>query len=120
MGLPTPLAGAAAGRVGALMDGINGALVAWVRIPSIVVTLATMVAWRDALRWVTQGAWVQDLPPGFQWFGLGQTVGQVLIVGIALIVLISFSWLLHNLSVGRAIYAVGSDAEAARLAGIEP
>ena len=55
--------------VGAAMGGINGALVAWVRIPSIVVTLATMVALRDGLRWVTQGAWVQDLPPGFQWFG---------------------------------------------------
>ena len=32
------------------MGAINGALVAWVRIPSIVVTLATMVALRDALR----------------------------------------------------------------------
>ena len=40
------------------------------RIPSIVVTLATMVALRDGLRWVTQGEWVQDLPPDFQWFGL--------------------------------------------------
>src|SRR5665811_2141773 len=56
MGMPTPLAGAAACLVGALMGGINGALVAWVRIPSIVVTLATMVALRDGLRWVTQGA----------------------------------------------------------------
>ena len=35
------------------------------RIPSIVVTLATMVALRDGLRWITQGAWVQDLPAGF-------------------------------------------------------
>jgi len=58
MGLPTPLAGVAACLVGALMGGINGALVAWVRIPSIVVTLATMVALRDSLRWITQGAWV--------------------------------------------------------------
>src|SRR5205085_3623992 len=31
-----------------------------------------------------------------------------------------FNWVLRNLGVGRAIYAVGSDAEAARLAGIEP
>ena len=42
------------------------------RIPSIVVTLATMVALREALRWATEGAWVQDLPDGFQWFGLTQ------------------------------------------------
>ena len=106
--------------IGAAMGAVNGILVGRLRLPSIIVTLAMLVAWRDALRWVTQGAWVQDLPAGFQWFGLGQTGGQILIVAIALIVLISFSWALHNLSAGRAIYAVGSDAEAARLAGIEP
>jgi rhamnose transport system permease protein len=39
---------------------------------------------------------------------------------MALIVLIGASWVLRNVSAGRAVYAVGSDAEAARLAGIEP
>src|SRR6267143_369614 len=106
--------------LGGAMGSINGFLVGRLRLPSIIVTLAMLTAWRDALRWVTQGAWVQDLPPSFQWFGLGQTLGQVLIVALALIVLISFGWALHNLGAGRAIYAVGSDAEAARLAGIEP
>ena len=102
------------------MGAVNGHLVGRLRLPSIIVTLAMLVAWRDALRWVTQGAWVQDLPANFQWFGLGQALGQLVIVAIALIVLVSFSWMLHNFSAGRAIYAVGSDAEAARLAGIEP
>jgi rhamnose transport system permease protein len=50
MGMPTPLAGFAACVLGALMGALNGALVAWVRIPAIVVTLATMVALRDGLR----------------------------------------------------------------------
>ena len=58
--------------VGALLGAVNGALVAYLRIPSIVVTLATMIALRDGLRWATQGAWVQDLPAGFQWLGLTQ------------------------------------------------
>lgn len=106
--------------IGAAMGAINGLLVGWLRLPSIIVTLAMLVAWRDALRWVTQGTWVQNLPQNFQWFGLGQTFGQLLIVIIALIVLVSFSWSLRNLGAGRAIYAVGSDAEAARLAGVEP
>jgi len=106
--------------IGAAMGALNGVLVGRLRLPSIIVTLAMLVAWRDALRWVTQGAWVQDLPASFQWFGLGQTWGQVLIVAIAFIVLVGFSWVLHNLGAGRAIYAVGSDAEAARLAGIQP
>src|SRR5258705_1357175 len=106
--------------IGATMGAVNGLLVGWLRLPSIIVTLAMLVAWRDALRWVTGGRWLQNLPPNFQWFGLGQTLGQWLIVIIALAVLVGFSWVLRNLGAGRAIYAVGSDAEAARLAGIEP
>jgi rhamnose transport system permease protein len=95
-------------------------LVGRLGLPSIIVTLAMLVAWRDALRWITQGAWVQDLPANFQWFGLGQTMAQWLIVTLALAVLVSFSWVLGNMGVGRAVYAVGSDTEAARLAGIQP
>src|SRR5438045_5325051 len=106
--------------IGALMGAVNGALIGMVRLPSIIVTLAMLVAWRDALRWLTGGEWVQNLPANFQWFGLGQRLGQWLIVAISVIVLGCFSWTLRNLAGGRALYAVGSDAEAARLAGIEP
>ena len=119
-GVPIPLLLPSVLLIGGAMGAVNGFLVGRLRLPSIIVTLAMLVAWRDALRWVTQGAWVQDLPPNFQWFGLGQSLGQLSIVAIAVIVLIGFSWMLHNLSAGRAIYAVGSDSEAARLAGIEP
>ena len=120
MGLPTPLAGAAACLVGALMGGINGALVAWVRIPSIVVTLATMVALRDGLRWVTQGAWVQDLPPGFQWFGQSQAASELITAGCAAVLAVGMNWGLRNLAAGRVVYATGSSPNAARLAGINP
>src|SRR6266404_6078354 len=106
--------------IGAAMGAVNGALVGWLRLPSIIVTLAMLVAWRDALRWTTGGEWVQNLPANFQWFGLGQNLGQWLIVATSLIVLVVLSWTLRNLAGGRALYAVGSDAEAARLAGIEP
>jgi rhamnose transport system permease protein len=106
--------------LGIVMGSLNGFLVGRLRLPSIIVTLAMLTAWRDALRWITQGAWVQNLPANFQWFGLGHTMGQWLIVVVALLVLVVFSWFLRNLGAGRAIYAVGSDAEAARLAGIEP
>src|SRR6185436_19492526 len=44
MGLPAPLAGLAACALGAAFGALNGALVAYLRIPSIVVTLAAMVA----------------------------------------------------------------------------
>lgn len=119
-GIPLPLVLLCVLAIGAMMGMLNGALIGWLRLPSIIVTLAMLVAWRDALRWITAGAWIQDLPANFQWFGLGQEWGQWLIVAIAVALLVCFSWVLHNLAAGRAIYAVGSDSEAARLAGIEP
>src|SRR5216684_1083445 len=90
--------------LGVAMGSVNGFLVGRLRLPSIIVTLAMLTAWRDALRWLTQGAWVQNLPANFQWFGLGQTLGQWLIVAMALIVLGVFSWTLRNLAGGRALY----------------
>lgn len=105
--------------IGAVLGSINGWLVAGLRLPSIVVTLATMVTWREGLRWLRQGEFV-NLPESYQWFGLRQSVGQwTLIVG-ALGLLALFAFLSRHLSIGRFFYAVGSDAEAARLAGIRP
>ena len=105
--------------IGAVMGAVGGLLVARLGIPSIVATLALMVIWRDALRWGSEGAWIQGLPQNFQWFGLGQTYGEVLVVVAALIVFAAIAWSLHRLGAGRFFYAVGSDAEAARLAGID-
>lgn len=117
-GLPMWLAPAAAILIGAALGSINGGLISFVRAPSIVVTLATMIVWRESLRWATGGAWVQDLPTNFQWFGFGQQVGQIVIVVVALLLFAVFWWASENLSSFRAIYATGSDSEAARLAGI--
>lgn len=106
--------------VGAAMGAVNGILIGIFGLPSIIVTLAMLVAWRDGLRWITEGAWVQNLPANFQWFGLDASVARWVIVGIALALLAAFAWALRYLQIGRAMYAVGSDAEAARLAGIDP
>jgi len=119
-GAPIVLVLVAVALTGCLFGAINGALVARLNIPSIVATLAVMVAMRDGLRWVTEGRWVLGLPRGFQWFGLGQSTGQVMIVVIAIAIFAVFAWGLNNVAAGRTVYAVGSDAEAARLMGIEP
>src|SRR3954468_9067710 len=105
---------------GAAMGALNGLLIGWLRLPSIIVTLAMLVIWRDALRWATEGAWVQDLPANFQWFGLGQSIGESVIVVITSIIFLAFAWSMRNMVLGRRVYAVGSDAEAARLAAIDP
>jgi rhamnose transport system permease protein len=119
-GLPIVLVAVGALLAGGCMGAINGALVARLGLPSIVVTLATLVIGRESLRYMREGEFVRNLPAGFQWFGIGQAAGQWLVVTIALLVFAAFAWALRYLALGRAMYATGSDPEAARLAGIRP
>jgi rhamnose transport system permease protein len=117
-GLPMPLVAVAVLLAGGLMGALNGALVTVFALPSIVVTLATMVSLREGLRWVTQGADVLGLPDDFQWLGLGQAGGRALVVGVALAACAAFAWGTRALAGARAVYATGSDQEMARLLGV--
>ena len=105
--------------LGALFGAFNGFLVAVLRLPSIVVTLATMVTLRQGLNLVRQGEFV-NLPDRIQWFGLSQTAGQLVLVTASVALLIGLALAMRHLAAGRFVYAVGTDAEAARLAGIRP
>ena len=117
-GVPMPLVLVASCALGAGFGFLNGALVARVRIPSIVVTLATMIALREGLRWATEGAWIQDLPADYQWLGVGAPVYPWLVLIVVVALQAAFDWGLHKLPAGRTIYATGSSLQAARLAGI--
>jgi rhamnose transport system ATP-binding protein len=120
-GLPMPFVTIGVVAAGAGLGAINGALVAGLGLPAIVVTLATMVVLREGLRWRTEGVWIQDLPERFQWFGLGQAGGRAAIVVAAL-------GRLRGCSRGACAASrrggpstpPGSDPEAARLVGIHP
>jgi rhamnose transport system permease protein len=117
-GVPMPLLFIFTAAVGAILGAFNGALAGLAGIPSIVVTLASMVVLRDSLRWATGGEWVQNLPRSFQWMGLGQSGGRALIILVAGGLFLLCAWGMHDLAAGRAVYATGSDRESARLAGI--
>jgi len=116
---PTAVALLVAILAGAALGAINGALVAGLRLPSIVVTLATMITWREGLNWWRQGEFVY-LPDRLQWFGLAQATGQWTLIAAALALMVALAVGLRRLALGRFFYAVGTDAEAARLAGIRP
>jgi rhamnose transport system permease protein len=118
-GLPLGVAIAAAVGAGALMGALNGVLVAYLGLPSIVVTLATMVTWQEALRLWQQGR-LLSLPAGIQWFGASQPMGQTIVISLTFLFLIGAAWAMKHLAAGRFVYATGTDAEAARLAGIDP
>ena len=105
--------------LGALLGAVNGLLIAGLRLPSIVVTLATMVTLRQGLNLVRQGEFV-NLPDSIQWFGLSQMAGQLVLVGASVVFLVALALAMRHVAAGRFVYAVGTDAEAARLAGIRP
>jgi len=118
-GLPMFASALAACAAGALCGALNGALTAYLRIPSIVATLATMVALRDGLRWSTQGAWIQGLPAGFQWFGISQSTYTALLFLVVIFFTTATALGLNRLRVGRAVVATGSNEAAAHNAGID-
>jgi rhamnose transport system permease protein len=119
-GLPMPLVAVAVMAIGAGLGMVNGVFVAILGLPSIVVTLATMVIYRETLVWWREGEFVKNLPASFQWFGYEQEIGQMIIVGIAAATFLFSAWGLRYLAVGRAVYATGSDPEAAFLVGVRP
>jgi rhamnose transport system permease protein len=119
MKLPLVVVAPASVLLGATMGAFNGLLIAGLRLPSIVVTLATMVTLREGLRWLRQGQFV-NLPDNLQWFGLSQAAGQWTLIIVALALLIALALATRRLTAARYVYAVGSDVEAARLAGIRP
>ncbi|MCS7324039.1 MAG: ABC transporter permease [Anaerolineae bacterium] len=118
-GAPVPLAFAVAVLAGSVMGAVNGILVAYARIPAIVVTLGMLSILRGGLILVTQGRWIESLPEAF-FFSQRSTLGIPNPVWVMLIV-VGLVWLFMKYHRwGRAIYAVGGNAEAARLAGINP
>ena len=103
---------------GMAATGFMGFLVAWLNIPSIVVTLGFLSILKGGLIMVTAGAWISNLPPGY---ALAQTelLGIATPIGFMVILTAAAAWWMRNSGLGRSIYAVGGNAEAARLAGID-
>jgi ribose/xylose/arabinose/galactoside ABC-type transport system permease subunit len=119
-GIGMPAAITVAIATGALVGLVNGTLVGVMGLPSIVVTLAMLAILRDGLRWMTEGAWVRELPAEFQWFGLGQRTGRLTIIACTLVLIVLVAWVLRRVAAGRAVYATGSDRESAHLVGLSP
>ncbi len=103
--------------IGALVTGLMGVLVAYLRIPSIVVSLGLLSILKGGLISVTAGAWISDLPAGY---GLAQMRPFGIPMPIYFMVFLTTAaalWMRYTVA-GRSIYAVGGNAEAARLSGI--
>ena len=105
---------------GALLGLINGALVAFAKVPALVITLGTLYIYRGInVAWTgSDRINASDLPADFRGLGTGQLLGIPILTIIAAIVLVVAAWYRRNLRSGREFYAIGSDPAAAHLYGL--
>jgi rhamnose transport system permease protein len=106
--------------VGAVAGLLNGILVARVGLPSLVVTLGTLALYRGFASVLLESRAVSNFPAAFANFGFG-TIPSTLIPWSAVlfgILAVAASVLLHRTWIGRQIFAVGKNAEAARFSGV--
>jgi rhamnose transport system permease protein len=110
--------------MGAVMGSLNGVLVAYGRVPAIITTLGTLALFRSLLVQFsgsktvltsTMPEWMQKLPQ-VNIFSIG-ALDVRLIVGVAIAVVILFQLVLTYLHFGRRLYAIGSNPDAAKVAG---
>jgi ribose/xylose/arabinose/galactoside ABC-type transport system permease subunit len=96
---------------------LMGAMVAYLRIPSIVVSLGFLSILKGGLISVTSGAWINALPPGFHLAQM-RPLGVPMPIYFMLVLTVAAALWMRLSATGRSIYAVGGNAEAARLSGI--
>ena len=104
--------------VGVVAGIVNGAFVAYFGFPAFVTTLATMWLYRGLAYVFTEGQAVTGLPRDFRLLATGSISGIPNIVVLLVVVFAFCHFVLARTTVGRHIYAVGDNQEAARLSGV--
>ncbi|HCM25191.1 MAG TPA: ribose ABC transporter permease [Treponema sp.] len=104
---------------GLLMGLVNGALVAYVKLPPFIATLGTMTTIRGLSYLIPDGTTVINNNLNFAWIGNDYLGPIPWLVVIALLVVILTWFLLRKTVLGVRIYAVGGNVQAARLTGIK-
>ncbi|MFO0952448.1 MAG: ABC transporter permease [Isosphaeraceae bacterium] len=113
------LAGAAGVAVGAGSGIFSGLMVTLFRIPPFIVTLAVMLVASGAAYILADGQSIHQVPDRFIWLGRGSDLAWLPNAVVLMLLLYAFAHLLMTRTVtGRHIYAVGGNAEAARLSGV--
>ena len=118
--LPIPLIFVLGMLLGSGAGIVNGVLVAYGRIPALVATLGTLWVYRGIAFVWTGGSQVnaENLPGDFLAIGTGTVAGVPTIALFTIVTLIVVGYALRSYRGGRELYAIGSNPDAARLAGI--
>lgn len=106
--------------VGASVGAVNGFLVAYLGLPSLVVTLATLYIVRGIFNEVGKGQTIVEsmVPEELNWLGLNRLFGISYLFIIVLVLMVFAGFLMHRTRAARDLYAIGSNPSAAGLVGI--
>ncbi|MCO5297449.1 MAG: ATP-binding cassette domain-containing protein [Fimbriimonadaceae bacterium] len=117
-GLPVAAAAALCLGAGLLGGLVNGLLVTFGRVPSIIATLATLSIFRGVTELLLGGRWVEHMPDGLRAFGTGSLAGLPYVVLAALAISVATIWVHRRTPFGRRVVALGSAPESAQRAGV--
>ena len=103
---------------GLLVGLINGLIVAYVKIPAFIMTLGSMYIVRAITLWITNSEQISVKNASFSFIGQGFIAGIPVPVYVFIIIAVAAYVFLAHTATGRYIFAVGSNAETARLSGV--
>lgn len=118
-GAPTPVLVVIGLAVGTLAGGLNGVIVNYLGVHSIVVTIGTLSLYRGIAVSIVGDDAFTSFPPTFSWFGQHYIGGYVPVEFVFFVVAaIAFGVILHSTTYGRRIYAMGTNPDATRYSGV--
>lgn len=121
-GLPVPVLILAAIALGAALGSINGLLVWKLDMPPIVATLGTMTIFRGSIFLLTDGKWINahQMSAAYKAFPRDLLLGLPVLSWVSVIVVLLMLVVISRTALGRSLFAVGGNANAAIYAGIDP
>lgn len=106
--------------IGALGGALNGWFIARVGLPSLVVTLATLIGFRGLARVLVEDRGITDFPDWFDALGQQGLIGPIPFALVAFVVIFVVLWVvLQRSGFGRKTYVIGTNREVAIYAGID-
>jgi len=117
-GFPLPVAIAFALFVGALAGFVNGFVITRVKVPPLIMTIATLALYRGLAEGVSQAHSVRGYPEWFYFLGQGSVFGVPAQLLLLIVLIVIAGVVLDRTTFGRTLYAIGANETAARFSAL--
>jgi rhamnose transport system permease protein len=118
LGIPLPLAMVLGVLVGGVAGLVNGFIITRFGVPPLIATLATLALYRGLAEGISQARSVRGYPEWFFILGQGEFLGVPVQLWVFAVLAVAAAVILGLSTFGRATYAIGSNAVAARFSGL--